>query len=78
MASNMDGAALLACAARATNEALRSELDRLKVRNAELEGRALEADRLAGLLTFRNAHSEAPMLAARVIGAGVRTPEAWS
>jgi rod shape-determining protein MreC len=54
---------------RQDNEALRAELDRLKVRNAELEGRALEADRLAVLLNFRNAHSEAPMLAARVIGA---------
>src|ERR1035437_5341067 len=38
------------------NEALRAELGRLKVRNAELEGRALEADRLAVLLNFRNAH----------------------
>ena len=55
--------------ARQDNEALRAELDRLKVRNAELEGRALEADRLAALLNFRNAHSEVPMLAARVIGA---------
>ncbi len=43
-------------------------MDRLKVRNAELEGRALEADRLAALLNFRDAHSEVPMLAARVIG----------
>jgi rod shape-determining protein MreC len=54
--------------ARDENEALQTELDRLKVRNAELEGRALEADRLAGLLNFRNAHTEASMLAARVIG----------
>ena len=38
------------------------------MRNAELEGRALEADRLAALLNFRTAHSEAPMIAARVIG----------
>jgi rod shape-determining protein MreC len=53
---------------RDDNEALRTELDRLKVRNAELEGRALEADRLAGLLNFRNAHTEVPMIAARVIG----------
>src|ERR1700691_1910611 len=29
--------------ARQENESLRAELDRLKVRNAELEGRALEA-----------------------------------
>jgi len=51
------------------NEALRAELGRLKVRNAELEGRALEADRLAGLLNFRDAHADVPMAAARVIGA---------
>jgi rod shape-determining protein MreC len=49
--------------------ALQAEVDRLKVRNAELEGRALEADRLAALLNFRDTHSETPMLAARVIGA---------
>src|SRR3984893_18718588 len=53
---------------RQDNESLRSELDRLKVRNAELEGRALEADRLAALLNFRSGHAEAPMVAARVIG----------
>ena len=41
---------------------------RLKLRNAELEGRAAEADRLAQLLGFREAHAEVPMLAARVIG----------
>lgn len=55
--------------AREENESLRSELDRLKVRNAELEGRALEADRLEALLNFRTAHAEASMLAASVIGA---------
>ena len=54
--------------ARDDNEALRTELDRLKVRNAELEGRALEADRLAALLNFRNAHTEVSMMAAHVIG----------
>lgn len=50
------------------NDAMRSEIDRLKVRNAELEGRALEAGRLAVLLNFHNTHSETPMLAALVIG----------
>lgn len=55
--------------AREENESLRSELDRLKVRNAQLESRALEADRLEALLNFRTAHSEASMLAASVIGA---------
>lgn len=54
--------------AQKENESMRAELDRLKVRNAELEGRALEADRLAALLNFRSSHSDAPMLAARVIG----------
>jgi rod shape-determining protein MreC len=51
------------------NAELRAEVDRLKLRNAELEGRAAEADRLAGLLNFRQTHGEVPMLAARVIGA---------
>jgi rod shape-determining protein MreC len=53
---------------RKENEQLRSDLDRLKMRTAELEGRAAEADRLSGLLGFRQAHAEVPMLAARVIG----------
>src|SRR5579863_7853142 len=55
--------------AQKENDAMRAELDRLKVRNAELEGRALEADRLAALLNFRNTQPDVPMLAARVIGA---------
>src|SRR3984957_18363643 len=54
--------------AKEDNESLRGEMDRLKIRNAELESRALEADRLAALLNFRTAHPEVPMLAARVIG----------
>ena len=54
--------------AQKENDAMRSEMDRLKVRNAELEGRALEADRLSALLNFRGAHSETPMMAAQVIG----------
>jgi len=53
---------------RQDNQALRSELDRLKVRNTELEGRAREADRLAAILNFRQAHADVPMAAARVIG----------
>src|SRR3981081_1009644 len=53
---------------RQDNEALRSELDRLKVRTAELEGRAREADRLASMLNFRQTHADAPMMVARVIG----------
>src|SRR5258708_8930340 len=46
---------------RQDNESLRSERDRLKVRNAELEGRALQADRLAAMLNFRPSHPEVPM-----------------
>jgi len=53
---------------REENQTLRAELDRLKVRNAELEGRAHEADRLADLLKFRQEHAEVSMVAARVIG----------
>ena len=59
--------------AREENIALRAELDRLKIRNAELEGRSLEADRLATLLNFRQAHAEVGMLPARVIGASPDT-----
>jgi rod shape-determining protein MreC len=55
--------------ARQENQSLQAQLDRLKIRNAELEGRALEADRLSTLLSFRNSNTEVPMLAARVIGA---------
>jgi hypothetical protein len=61
MASSTAGAATSGCAARGKKTiALRAELDRLKVRNAELEGRALEADRLAALLNFRNAIPKFP------------------
>jgi rod shape-determining protein MreC len=52
------------------NDTLRSEIARLELRNAELVGRAAEADRLAALLAFRDAHTEVPMVAARVISAG--------
>src|SRR5579862_5971611 len=52
---------------RQENEQLRAELDQLKMRNADLEGRAAEADRLSGLLGFREQHADVPMLAARVI-----------
>jgi rod shape-determining protein MreC len=51
------------------NEQLHAEIDRLRLRNAELESRANEADRLSGLLGFRDAHKDVPTLAARVIGA---------
>src|ERR1700720_3301502 len=54
--------------AQKENDAMRAEMDRLKVDNAELQALALEAHRLAALLNFRSAHSENPMIAARVIG----------
>jgi len=55
--------------ARVENERLRGELDRLRLRNAQLETEAGEAHRLSALLDFRQVHPEAPMLAAQVIGA---------
>jgi rod shape-determining protein MreC len=51
------------------NQQLRADVDRLKLRNAELESRAAEADRLASLLDFRKRNDQVPMIAARVIGA---------
>jgi rod shape-determining protein MreC len=54
---------------RAENERLHSELDKLRLRNRELESRSAEAQRLSTLLNFHDAHPEAPMLAAQVIGA---------
>lgn len=55
--------------ARTDNEALRARVGQLELRNRELETQAKEAVRLAALLDFREAHPEAPMLAAQVIGA---------
>ena len=51
------------------NEQLRREIDALKLQNAQLQGKAAEADRLALLLNFRRAHADVPMIGARVIGA---------
>jgi rod shape-determining protein MreC len=51
------------------NAELRASIERLQLRNAELEGRAAEADRLSALLNFRQRNADVPMLAARVIGA---------
>jgi len=55
------------------NDDLRRENDALKLRLAQLEGRAAEADRLASLLHFRQSQSDVPMVAARVIGGGPST-----
>jgi rod shape-determining protein MreC len=54
---------------REEDDQLHTEVATLRMRNAQLESRAAEADRLAGLLGFRDAHAEVQMLAARVIGA---------
>src|ERR1700675_4822272 len=51
------------------NEEIRHENDTLKLQISQLQGKAAEADRLAALLNFRQAHAEVPMIAARVIGA---------
>ncbi len=51
------------------NDALRRERDALKLQVSQLQSRAAEADRLAALLNFRQAHADVPMAAARVIGA---------
>jgi rod shape-determining protein MreC len=53
----------------AENEFLRSQMEKLELRNRELESRAAEADRLAGLLNFKQSHTDVPMVVAQVIGA---------
>jgi rod shape-determining protein MreC len=50
------------------NEQLRRDNDALKLQVAQLQGKAGEADRLAGLLNFRQSHADVPMIGARVIG----------
>ncbi len=51
------------------DQELKAENDRLKIQNAELQGQSAEAQRLAAMLGFINAHTEVPMVAARVIAA---------
>jgi rod shape-determining protein MreC len=55
------------------NERLRRENDALKLQINQLQSKAAEADRLAGLLNFRQAHQNVPMLGARVIGTSADT-----
>lgn len=55
--------------AKSDNEHMRAELNRLQLRNRELENEASEVQRLEVLLNFRESHLETPMLAAQVIGA---------
>jgi rod shape-determining protein MreC len=52
------------------NDDLRRENDALKLRVAQLEGKAAEADRLGALLHFRQSQADVPMVAARVIATG--------
>ena len=59
--------------AKKDREDLRRENDALKLRIAQLEGKAAETDRLAGLLHFRQSQSDVPMVAARVIGGSAGT-----
>jgi rod shape-determining protein MreC len=55
------------------NERLQKENDTLKLQLSQLQSKAAEADRLAGLLSFRQAHQKVPMLGARVIGSSADT-----
>jgi rod shape-determining protein MreC len=55
------------------NDDLRRENDALKLRLAQLEGKAAEADRLGALLHFRQSQTDVPMVAARVIGGSAGT-----
>jgi rod shape-determining protein MreC len=55
-------------ATREENLRLRAENDQLKLRNRELESEATERQRLEVLLNFRQAHPEAPMVVAQVVG----------
>ena len=55
------------------NESLRRERDNLKMQVNQLQSRAAEADRLAVLLNFRQAHASAPLIPARVIGTSADT-----
>ena len=55
------------------NERLRHENDTLKLQINQLQSKAAEADRLATLLSFRQAHQAISMVAARVIGTSADT-----
>ena len=54
---------------RAENTSLHARVDQLQILNRQLESEAAEAQRLSAILGFREAHVEAPMVAAQVIGA---------
>ncbi|HVN10419.1 MAG TPA: rod shape-determining protein MreC [Patescibacteria group bacterium] len=50
------------------NQRLREQVAELSMQKNALESRAAEAQRLQALLDFRDAHTDAPLLPARVIG----------
>src|SRR5215813_13413493 len=52
------------------NERLKQENDALKLENTQLRSKVSEADRLAGLLNFRESQTHVPMVGARVIATG--------
>src|SRR5262249_44294841 len=52
------------------NERLKSENDSLKLEITQLRSKASEADRLSGLLNFRQSQTRIPMVGARVIATG--------
>lgn len=53
---------------RRENQDLRRQLDEMKLRDAGLQSRAREGERLAQILEFRDARASAPMVVAEVIG----------
>ena len=58
------------------NQLLKSQVAELSMQNNALESRSAEAQRLEALLQFRDAHADAPLLAARVIGGDAGTGRA--
>src|ERR1700739_4549750 len=50
------------------NHGPRRESGPLKLEISRLQGKSAEADRLAGLLNFKQTHTKVPMVIARVIG----------
>ncbi|HEV2288197.1 MAG TPA: rod shape-determining protein MreC [Candidatus Acidoferrales bacterium] len=56
--------------AHTENQQLTQEVEQLRLKNQELEGRSAEAERLSRLLGFRQANASIAMVAAEVIGAG--------
>lgn len=59
--------------ARQESDRLRAELDQARLALQKLEARAAEADQLAALLELKQAYPQAPLVAARVIGASPAT-----